>query len=411
MSQEPCQTELRKKTQQLLQGPLKHIRAAALAAALVPLASVAAAPATDTASPCASGGVCGFVWNDTNDNGILESGEPGIEGVKVTVCQLCDGTDNIHVYTDVNGLYAVFVPGGAYTISVPIPAGMQASPLNGDNVGVSNGLGSSVATLAETIGVLTDFGFSTSSNLCVLARGGDSFGLKSSAAYTVLGESFANVVFGSSETLITGDVGIGPHDTGSLIKATINGTLFLDPTANPSIHSDLVVTGGVVSKDLTAAVADADAANAANAAKPATQASVTVADVPSTTITLANPSGPNVVPVTSINTHGAIVVVGDVAASVVFNVSAGFTCNGCSMVLAAKTPGGKPILPQNVLWNFIGAGNDVSISKPVGSAQGIFLAPGRNLLLDKASLTGAVMGAKGGLKLLVHSGAKLTCPE
>ena len=79
--------------------------------------------------------------------------------------------------------------------------------------------------------------------------------------------------------------------------------------------------------------------------------------------------------------------------------------------MTRTTPGGSPIPPQNVLWNFIGAGNDVSISKPVGSAQGIFLAPGRNLLLDKASLTGAVMGAEGGLKLLVHSGAKLTCPR
>jgi choice-of-anchor A domain-containing protein len=106
-----------------------------------------------------------------------------------------------------------------------------------------------------------------------------------------------------------------------------------------------------------------------------------------------------------------IAIVGDFTASVVFNVTGGFTCNGCSIVFAATTPGGSAIPPQNVLWNFIGAGDDVSISKPVGSAQGIFLAPGRNLLLDKASLTGALMGAEGGLKLLVHSGAKLTCPQ
>jgi hypothetical protein len=39
------QTELREKTQQLLEGPLKHVRAAALAAALLPLASIAATPA------------------------------------------------------------------------------------------------------------------------------------------------------------------------------------------------------------------------------------------------------------------------------------------------------------------------------------------------------------------------------
>jgi hypothetical protein len=412
MSQEVCQTELQEKTKQLMEGPLKHIRAAALAAALMPLASVAAAPAAaQPPIPCASGGVCGVVWNDTNGNGVLEPGEPGIPGVTVTICQVCDGTDTGVVVTGPDGSYSLFEPPGTYKVSVPIPTGTQVSPLNTDNVGVSNGL-SSVATGVPATGLPTDFGFFTpsNSNPCVLARG-DAFGLKSSAAYTVLGESFANIIFGSGATLITGDVGVGPHDTGSLEKATIKGTLFLDPTANPSIHGDLIATGGVVSKGLTTAVADADAANATNAARPATQPAITVADVPSTTITLANPSGPNVVPVTSVNTHGMIAIVGDSTASVVLNVAAGFTCNGCSIVLAATTPGGNPIRPQNVLWNFVGAGNDVSISKPVAAAQGIFLAPGRNLLLDKASLTGALIGAEGGLKLLVHSGAKLTCPQ
>jgi hypothetical protein len=41
MSQEDRHSELHKKTQQLLKGSLKHVRVAALAAALVPLASVA----------------------------------------------------------------------------------------------------------------------------------------------------------------------------------------------------------------------------------------------------------------------------------------------------------------------------------------------------------------------------------
>ena len=53
MSQEIGQTELQEKTHRLLDGPLKHIRAAALAAALLPLASVAAAPAA--AQVCTSG--------------------------------------------------------------------------------------------------------------------------------------------------------------------------------------------------------------------------------------------------------------------------------------------------------------------------------------------------------------------
>jgi hypothetical protein len=45
MSQNVNENGLQGQTKQLLEGPLKHIRAAALAAALVPLASVFAAPA------------------------------------------------------------------------------------------------------------------------------------------------------------------------------------------------------------------------------------------------------------------------------------------------------------------------------------------------------------------------------
>jgi hypothetical protein len=45
MSQEDRQVELRRKTQQLLHGSLKHVRVAALAAALVPLAAVTASRA------------------------------------------------------------------------------------------------------------------------------------------------------------------------------------------------------------------------------------------------------------------------------------------------------------------------------------------------------------------------------
>ena len=57
MSTEVQSTEVGKKTQQLLQGSLKHVRAAALAALLVPLAAVAIKPAVATAQ--GSGGTGG----------------------------------------------------------------------------------------------------------------------------------------------------------------------------------------------------------------------------------------------------------------------------------------------------------------------------------------------------------------
>ena len=54
MSREDRRRELGEKTQVLLQGSLKHVRAAALAAALVPLASVGVSQAV--AAQCMSGG-------------------------------------------------------------------------------------------------------------------------------------------------------------------------------------------------------------------------------------------------------------------------------------------------------------------------------------------------------------------
>jgi hypothetical protein len=167
MSEVTCQTELRKQTQELLQGPLKHIRGAALAAALLPLASVLATPASAQPTSCASGGVCGFVFEDTNHNGIQDAGESGIEGAKVL---LIVGADTLETDTGPDGFYYFSVPPGTYPTIVRTPTGMETSPSNvgGDDTkdsdGVSDGFGNSVAstTLVGLANADTDFGFFTS---------------------------------------------------------------------------------------------------------------------------------------------------------------------------------------------------------------------------------------------------------
>jgi hypothetical protein len=78
MSQDSQNGSLKAKTDQLLKGSLKHVRAAALAAALVPLASIAVSKAV--AQDCGSGGTCssvpspcdfmtsgGFIYKDSGD--------------------------------------------------------------------------------------------------------------------------------------------------------------------------------------------------------------------------------------------------------------------------------------------------------------------------------------------------------
>jgi hypothetical protein len=164
MSHEAAHIELREKTQRLLQGSLKHVRAAGLAAALVPLAAVAVS--TAAGQECSSAGlVCGFVWNDTNRNGLQDAGEPIIENAVVTM-------GDISKATDVNGYYEFAVKSGVSNeIAVQIPPGMSPTDANvgtsdtRDSDGIPDGLGNVLAKVTLTLtpdtfwNSTTDFGF------------------------------------------------------------------------------------------------------------------------------------------------------------------------------------------------------------------------------------------------------------
>jgi hypothetical protein len=168
MSQGTGQNELQGKTQQLLNGPLKHVRAAALAAALLPLASVAATPAAaqnmcPPPPPNTSGGtVCGVVWNDSNNNGLQDVGETGIPLAKVFVF---DGTDTFPLETGLDGQYFFLTNSPTATISVLIPALAQPSPNNpamGDTFDSDGSpAGAYSAVTVDVTGFSTDFGFYT----------------------------------------------------------------------------------------------------------------------------------------------------------------------------------------------------------------------------------------------------------
>ena len=146
-------------------GPLKHLRAAALAAALVPLASIAATPA-EAQTMCGSGGmgICGVVFADTNNNGIQDPTDGVISGAVVTL--IIEG-EEVVTATGPDGVFRFLgVPDGTYEILVQIPPGTQPSPANvgGDDTidsdGVTDGHGNSVVTVT-TVGaeLNTDFGF------------------------------------------------------------------------------------------------------------------------------------------------------------------------------------------------------------------------------------------------------------
>ena len=66
------------------------------------------------------------VWEDTNGNGVQDSGEAGIVGVKV---DLKDANGNIvkTTTTGADGKYSFTVDPGKYTVSVTAPTGMTAT--------------------------------------------------------------------------------------------------------------------------------------------------------------------------------------------------------------------------------------------------------------------------------------------
>ena len=181
MSQVNPSNEVGIKSQQLLQGPLKHVRTAALALTLVPLAAVAVTTQVQEDSACPqSAGICGTVFYDTNADGVQDGGEPGIANVSVTITYTPpEGGDPIVlvVPTDDYGFYqSGLTPSGTtYTVSVQTPPDTTPSPANNpsttdllDSDGESDGAGNSVAhfTLPErdTNGdASTDFGFTTTS--------------------------------------------------------------------------------------------------------------------------------------------------------------------------------------------------------------------------------------------------------
>jgi len=156
------------KTQRLLHGPLKHVRAAALAAALLPLASVAVTPASaqGVPEPCPSGGtLSGFVWSDTNNNGIQDPGEPGIAGASVSL-------GSFTTFTDATGFYSFDFGAGFVAVcqvSVQIPNNAQPSPTNaGTNDSIDSDGARDTTTGSTSVATVTilpngsadsDFGF------------------------------------------------------------------------------------------------------------------------------------------------------------------------------------------------------------------------------------------------------------
>lgn len=100
------------------------------------------------ATSCKPASVGDRVWNDINQNGIQDVGEPGVAGVRVTLYH-CDGRDTgLRATTNRNGYYHIqnVPPGEYYAIFSNIPSGYKFSiignfvDINGRYVDFNTGL-------------------------------------------------------------------------------------------------------------------------------------------------------------------------------------------------------------------------------------------------------------------------------
>ncbi|GAB3691860.1 hypothetical protein GCM10027592_10210 [Spirosoma flavus] len=95
-----------------------------------------------------------FVFVDTNQNGVQDSGEPGIQGVVVTL--ISNGTAVASITTDANGLYSFtgLTPGIPYSVSFTAPAGYTATLANqgGNDETDSDPIGGITGPITLTVG-------------------------------------------------------------------------------------------------------------------------------------------------------------------------------------------------------------------------------------------------------------------
>lgn len=206
--------------------------------------------------------------------------------------------------------------------------------------------------------------------------------------YVALGLNGAT--WNAIKVTINGDQALGPGNTGSFSQATVNGTLFVDPSADTSgVQSSYVVTGGIVSQDLSGAVADALAASQVAASLTPT---LDLGDVRSDTTVTGN-GGVNVINMNSVSlTHGTFTINGGPSDIFIFNIQNEFNFNGATLALNGVTA-------CQILWNLPTVfASTPHVVQTAGFMAGTFLAPFRDFSQVQSTIDGAIIG--GGMMLL-----------
>jgi len=203
---------------------------------------------------------------------------------------------------------------------------------------------------------------------------------------------------------VIGDVGIG-GGTGILQKTTVCGSVFVDSSAQPDIHSDFHATGGIFfNQNLALDKADALALSALLASLPCTQ---TFGDI--TTNTTITSTGPlNVICVNSIQINKkTLTLVGNGSGCDVFVINV--TSPTAPFNFAGQVVLSGGLTSDRVTFNFPGTGGALRIYKNDTVFNGTLLAPRRDIVIDNPPVNGSVIGST----VYIHSGASVKgchCP-
>jgi hypothetical protein len=213
---------------------------------------------------------CGFVWNDSNNNGVQDPGETGIENVKVT---FDDGSgDPTETYTDVNGIYQAPLDDGTYTVTIstsgaltgftPSPTGPDGGNDSIDSDGVDDSMGNSVTTITVAFqeDVFTDFGFHQSTKTQP-GTGTPGYWKNHPDAWPVSSITVGGVIYTKAEAIEwLGKVGKDKTTTmfSSLVPAMLNVMIGNDDSCVASTilaANDWMATYGPVGSEVKAASA------------------------------------------------------------------------------------------------------------------------------------------------------------
>ena len=198
--------------------------------------------------------------------------------------------------------------------------------------------------------------------------------------YSILTLKDAAITLTDGASRIYGDVGIGPFGLQKLSQGTITGTVFMSPTADPT-KVNAKVTGGVVSRNLNAAVA---AVNNAAAALWKLTPNSSLGMVNATKKITAAKRGLNVVKMDALmlNDGGqTLTISGQAGDEFVINIDGKMQLWGAKVVLT----GG--VLPSRVLFNL----RDSAKIEGRSVVLGLVLNPANTVSLDDgSSVTGGV---------------------